>query len=61
MKDLSKKIREGGVEKFTGASLGLNQSGKGDFPRFNYQVDDVYKKNYDKIFGDKNERPIRKH
>ena len=49
MKDLSKKIREGGVEKFTGASLGLNQSGKGSFPRFNYQVDEKYKKNYDNI------------
>ena len=61
MKDLSKKIRNGGVEKFTGASLGLNQSGKGDFPRFTYQVDDVYKKNYDKIFGDKNGRPPKKH
>jgi len=49
MKDLSKKIRNGGVEKFTGASLVLNQGGKGDFPRFNYQIDEEYKKNYDKI------------
>jgi hypothetical protein len=49
MKDLSKKIRNGGVEKFNGASLGLNQSGKGDFPRFSYQTDEKYKKNYDKI------------
>ena len=49
MKDLSKKIREGGVEKFTGASLGLNQVGKGDFPRFAYQADIQYKENYDKI------------
>ena len=61
MKDLSKKIREGGVEKFTGASLGVNRVGKGGFPRFNYQLDEQYKKNYDKIFGDKNEKPIRKH
>jgi hypothetical protein len=61
MKDLSKKIRNGGVEKVSGASLGLNQSGKGDFPRFSYQTDEVYKKNFDKIFGDKNERPLRKH
>ena len=50
MKDLSKKIRNGGVEKFTGASLGLNQSGKGDFPRFAYQNDSKYKENYNKIF-----------
>jgi hypothetical protein len=61
MKDLSKKIREGGVEKFNGASLGLNQSGKGDFPRFNYQVDEVYKKNFDKIFRKTNERPCREN
>tara|TARA_R110000824_G_scaffold124404_1_gene282865 strand:- start:290 stop:475 length:186 start_codon:yes stop_codon:yes gene_type:complete len=61
MKDLSKKIRNGGVQKFDGASLGVSRNGKGSFPRFNYQVDDVYKKNYDKIFGDKNEKPIRKH
>ena len=54
MKDLSKKIREGGVQKFNGADLGLNQSGKGDFSRFKYQIDDDYKKNYDKIFGKKN-------
>ena len=44
MKDLSKKIREGGVQKFNGADLGLNQSGKGDFSRFKYQIDDDYKK-----------------
>ena len=50
MKDLSNKIRNGGVEKFTGASLGVNRVGKGGFPRFNYQLDEQYKKNYDKIF-----------
>ena len=49
MKDLSKKIRNGGVQKFDGASLGVNRSGKGDFPRFNYQLDETYIKNYDKI------------
>ena len=43
MKDLSKKIREFGVHKFNGADLGLNQSGKGDFSRFKYQIDDDYK------------------
>ena len=50
MKDLSKKIRNGGVQKFDGASLGVNKSGKGSFPRFNYQLDEQYKENYDKIF-----------
>ena len=49
MKDLSKKIRNGGVQKFDGASLGVNSYGKGSFPRFNYQVDEKYKKNYDNI------------
>ena len=49
MKDLSKKIREGGVQKFTGSQLGVSRNGKGDFPRFNYQTDEEYKKNYDAI------------
>ena len=49
MKDLSKKIRNGGVQKFTAESLGKNQSGKGDFPRFSYQSDKKYKKNFNKI------------
>jgi len=49
MKDLSKKIREGGVEKFNGHQLGVNRSGKGDFPRMNYQCDPEYKKNYNNI------------
>jgi hypothetical protein len=49
MKDLSKKIRNGGVQKFNGASLGVSRNGKGGFPRFNYQLDEGYKKNYDKI------------
>tara|TARA_R100001530_G_scaffold58154_1_gene42241 strand:- start:217 stop:384 length:168 start_codon:yes stop_codon:yes gene_type:complete len=49
MKDLSKKVREGGVQKFSGSQLGVSRSGKGDFPRFNYQNDKEYKDNYDKI------------
>ena len=49
MKDLSKKVREGGVQKFSGSQLGVSRNGKGDFPRFNYQTDDEYKKNYDAI------------
>ena len=50
MKDLSKTMRNGGVVKFDGGSLGLNGVGKGAFPRFNYQLDEQYKENYDKIF-----------
>ena len=53
MKDLSKKIRNGGVEKFNGSQLGLNTQGKGSFPRINYQCDPIYKKNFEKIFGKK--------
>ena len=53
MKDLSKKIRNGGVEKFTGSQLGVKTQGKGSFPRINYQTDSEYKKNFEKIFGDK--------
>ena len=49
MKDLSKKIREGGVEKFNGSQLGLSTQGKGDFYRIS-NADDQYRKNYDKIF-----------
>ena len=49
MKDLSKKIRNGGVEKFNGAHLGINTQGKGDWLRIGL-IDDQYKKNYDKIF-----------
>ena len=50
MKDLSKKIREGGVEKFNGSQLGIRTQGKGSFSRIDYQCDPKYKKNYDKIF-----------
>jgi len=48
MKDLSKNIRNGGVEKFTSAQLGKNTQGKGSFYRIPTS-DDKYKKNYDKI------------
>jgi len=50
MKDLTDKIRKGGVEKFTGSQLGVNTQGKGSFPRINYQTDSEYKKNFDRIF-----------
>ena len=53
MKDLSKKIRNGGVEKFNGSQLGINTQGKGDFYRISI-ADEQYKKNYNKIFGKKN-------
>jgi hypothetical protein len=53
MKDLSKKIRNGGIKKFTSADLGINNTGKGSFPRINYQSDPEYKKNFEKIFGKK--------
>ena len=53
MKDLGEKIRNGGVEKFNGSQLGISKSGKGDFPRFSYQSDEEYKKNFDRIFGKK--------
>ena len=49
MKDLSKKIRNGGVEKFDGAQLGMNTQGKGDFYRISI-IDEQYKRNYDRIF-----------
>tara|TARA_R100001244_G_scaffold128060_1_gene98902 strand:- start:489 stop:653 length:165 start_codon:yes stop_codon:yes gene_type:complete len=53
MKDLSKKIREGGVQKFDGSQLGISKSGKGSFPRFSYQSDEEYKENFNKIFKKK--------
>ena len=52
MKDLSKKIRSGGVQKFTSAQLGKNTNGKGSFYRIKTS-DEQYKKNYDKIFRKK--------
>ena len=50
MKDLGKKIRNGGVDAITPTRLGMNTQGKGSFPRRNYQVDPDYKKNFDRIF-----------
>ena len=49
MKDLGKKIRSGGVQKFNGSQLGISKVGKGSFPRINYQTDPEYKKNFNKI------------
>ena len=53
MKDLTDKVRKGGVEKFTGSQLGIRTQGKGSFPRINYQTDPEYKKNFDSIFRKK--------
>ena len=53
MKDLSKKVREGGVQKFNGSQLGISRNGKGSFPRFSYQSDEKYKENYNKIDWEK--------
>ena len=52
MKDLSKKIRNGGVEKFNASQLGISTQGKGDFYRIS-NADEQYKKYYNKIFGKK--------
>ena len=49
MKDLGEELRKGKVQGFDAKMLGKNVQGKGDFPRFNYQLDEEYKKNYDKI------------
>lgn len=48
MKDLSKKIRSGGLQKFTSEQLGKRTQGKGDFYRIPTN-DKIYCKNYDKI------------
>ena len=53
MKDLSKKIRNGGVEKFTGKQRGINKTVKGSFPRWNHMCDPDYAKKFNKIFGKK--------
>ena len=55
MKDLSKKIRNGGVEKFNGSHIGLRTQGKGNFPRWNYMCDEEYAEKFNKIFKKKNE------
>ena len=47
MKDLSKKIRNGGVQKFNAAQLGRTQ-GKGSFYRIKTS-DEKYIENYNKI------------
>ena len=63
MKDLSKKIRSGGVQKINSISqLGGKTQGKGSFYRINTS-DPEYIKNYNKIFGKKkkNEQSIKKH
>ncbi len=56
MKDLGEQLRSGKVGKFNGSQLGINKSGKGDFPRFTYQCDEKYKEGYDRIFGKKNKK-----
>ena len=55
MKDLTEKIANGGVQKITNLKQlgGSKSSGKGSFPRINYQSDTIYKKNFEKIFGKK--------
>jgi len=58
MKDLSKKIKDGGVQKFTSSSLGLNKRGKGSFPRNNYMCDEDYKEKFNKIFRKKKNESI---
>ena len=50
MKNLSKKIRNGGVQKFSGSQLGLNKTGKGSFPRWNHMCDEDYAERFNKIF-----------
>jgi hypothetical protein len=53
MKDLGEKLRNGGVQRLNAKMLGKNTQGKGDFPRFNYQNDEEYKENFDRIFRKK--------
>ena len=55
MKNLSKKIRNGGVQKFSGSQLGTSKTGKGSFPRWNHMCDDDYAKKFNKIFKKKSE------
>ena len=37
----------------------ISRNGKGSFPRFNYQSDETYKKNFEAIFGKKKNEPSR--
>ena len=53
MKDLGKKIRNGGVHTFNASDLGIDKRGKGSLPRKNYMCDPEYKRNFEKIFGKK--------
>ena len=50
MKNLSKKIRNGGVQKFSGSQLGVSKTGKGSFPRWNHMCDEDYAERFNKIF-----------
>ena len=54
MKDLSKKIRNGGVQKINSLKQlgGSRSSGKG-LKTFNWQFGEQYKENFEKIFGKK--------
>ena len=55
MKNLSKKIRNGGVQKFSGSQLGVSKTGKGSFPRWNHMCDEKYAENFNRIFKKKHE------
>ena len=50
MKNLSKKIRNGCVQKFSGSQLGASKTGKGSFPRWNHMCDEDYAERFNKIF-----------
>ena len=46
---MSKDIKDSSFLDYAKSKL----QGKGDFSRFSYQLDEQYKKNYDKIFKKK--------
>jgi len=54
MKNLSKKIRNGGVQKITNIKQlgGSRSAGKG-LKFFDWEHDEQYKKNFERIFGKK--------
>jgi len=52
VKDLSKTIRNGGVQKFNKSQLGLKTQGKGSFPRIDC-TNKQYVENFNKIFKNK--------
>ena len=58
--DLSKKIRNGGVQMLNAKMLGKNMQGKGDFYRIS-NADPKYIENYNKIFDDKSCPNSEKH